>query len=121
MSNPSCLTTSSVFERLAKPLVIMSARTKAASPIRLVCAVSASLSSKAPILMTRHRKPRFVMMSYEHYRRIRQMIDPRRVYGAGETPDDVVDLLNGELDWLARAKATMNHDLRPGSVIRKSF
>src|SRR5271157_3788488 len=50
MSTPSCLTTSSVFERLAKPLVIMSARTKAASPIRLVCAVSASLSSNAECL-----------------------------------------------------------------------
>src|SRR5271165_271443 len=50
MSTPSCRTTSSVFERLAKPLVIMSARTKAASPIRLVCAVSASLSSNAECL-----------------------------------------------------------------------
>ena len=28
-------------------------------------------ASKSPILITRHRKPRFVMMSVEHYQHIR--------------------------------------------------
>ncbi|HUZ67116.1 MAG TPA: type II toxin-antitoxin system Phd/YefM family antitoxin, partial [Beijerinckiaceae bacterium] len=27
-------------------------------------------ASKTPVLITRHRKPRFVMMSYGHYQRI---------------------------------------------------
>src|SRR5271166_5037431 len=58
-------------------------------------------ATKAPVLITRHRKPRFVMMSYERYQRIRQMIDPRQVYGAGETPDDVADLFSDKLDGLA--------------------
>ena len=47
MATPSCLTISSVLARLETPFVIKSARTKADSPSRLVCAVSASLSSNA--------------------------------------------------------------------------
>jgi prevent-host-death family protein len=35
-------------------------------------------AAKAPVIITRHRKPRFVMMSYEHYQRIRETADPRR-------------------------------------------
>jgi prevent-host-death family protein len=58
-------------------------------------------AAKAPVLITRHRKPRFVMMSYEHYERMRQAIDPRRSYGAGETPDATAKLFAGALDRLA--------------------
>ncbi|HZZ61805.1 MAG TPA: type II toxin-antitoxin system Phd/YefM family antitoxin [Roseiarcus sp.] len=61
-------------------------------------------AAKAPVLITRHRKPRFVMMSYERYQRIKQMVDPRKAFGAGETPDDVVALFSGELDRLARGE-----------------
>lgn len=59
-------------------------------------------ATKEPIVITRHRKPRFVMMSYEHYQRIRETSDPRRVYGAGETPGDVATLFAEELDRLAK-------------------
>src|SRR5271165_977289 len=31
-------------------------------------------AAKAPVMITRHRKPRFVMMSYEHYLRIKETI-----------------------------------------------
>ena len=61
-------------------------------------------AAKAPVLITRHRKPRFVMMSYERYQRIRQMVDPRRAFGAGETPDGVAALFGDELDRLARGQ-----------------
>src|SRR4051794_34996927 len=58
-------------------------------------------ATKAPIVITRHRKPRFVMMSYEHYERIKATADPRRVYGTGETPDEVAALFSAELERLA--------------------
>ena len=61
-------------------------------------------ATKSPIVITRHRKPRFVMMSYEHFQRIRAAGDPRRVYGAGETPDDVAEIFEGELERLAKGE-----------------
>ena len=57
-------------------------------------------AAKAPVVITRHRKPRFVMMSYEHYQRIRQEADPRRSFGAGETPEDIASLFADALDKL---------------------
>ncbi|HME85766.1 MAG TPA: type II toxin-antitoxin system prevent-host-death family antitoxin [Roseiarcus sp.] len=61
-------------------------------------------AAKAPVMITRHRKPRFVMMSYEHYLRIKETIDPRRAYGAGETPRDIAALFGDELDRLAKGE-----------------
>ncbi len=61
-------------------------------------------AAKAPVIITRHRKPRFVMMSYELYRRLRQTTDPRRAYGLGETPHDIAELFGDELDRLARGE-----------------
>jgi PHD/YefM family antitoxin component YafN of YafNO toxin-antitoxin module len=57
-----------------------------------------------PVMITRHRKPRFVMMSYELYQRIKETADPRQVYGAGETPKDIAALFGGELDRLAKSE-----------------
>jgi prevent-host-death family protein len=65
-------------------------------------------ATKSPIVITRHRKPRFVMMSYDHYQRIKNEADPRRVYGAGETPDDLAELFAGEIDRLARGEGYDN-------------
>ena len=61
-------------------------------------------ASKSPIVITRHRKPRFVMMSYEHYQQLRGGNDPRKVYGPGETPKDVADIFSAELDRFARGE-----------------
>lgn len=58
-------------------------------------------AAKAPVIITRHRKPRFVMMSYEHYQRLAEATDPRRAYGPGETPDGIALLFREELDRLA--------------------
>jgi prevent-host-death family protein len=59
-------------------------------------------ATKSPIVITRHRKPRFVMMSYEHYQRIKGESDPRRVYATGETPEDINALFSSEVERLAR-------------------
>ena len=61
-------------------------------------------AGKAPVVITRHRKPRFVLMSVEHYQRIQGSGDPRRVYGPGETPEPIASLFAAELDRLARGE-----------------
>lgn len=61
-------------------------------------------AGKAPIVITRHSKPRYVMMSVEHYARIKASGDPRRVYGAGETPEPIAALFREELARLARGE-----------------
>jgi prevent-host-death family protein len=61
-------------------------------------------ASKGPVTITRRRKPRFVIMSYEHYQQISKQGDPRRAYGAGETPDDVAARFAGALDRLAEGE-----------------
>lgn len=61
-------------------------------------------ATKAPVMITRHRKPRFVMMSYEHYQRIKEIGDPRAVYGQGETPADIAAVFSSELDRLAKGE-----------------
>jgi prevent-host-death family protein len=61
-------------------------------------------ATKSPVVITRHRKPRFVMMSYEHYERIKAANDPRRVYGPGETPADIAELFGPEIDRLAEGE-----------------
>jgi prevent-host-death family protein len=61
-------------------------------------------ATKAPVMITRHRKPRFVMMSYEFYQRIKESADARQVYGVGETPKDIAALFGGELDRLAKGE-----------------
>jgi prevent-host-death family protein len=61
-------------------------------------------ASKGPVTITRHRKPRFVIMSYEHYQRLSKQGDPSRVYGAGETPDDLAARFAGALDRLAKGE-----------------
>lgn len=59
-------------------------------------------ATKGPVLITRHRKPRFVMMSHEYYQRMRAASDPRRVYGRGETPDEITELFSDALDRIIK-------------------
>ncbi|EJZ19975.1 type II toxin-antitoxin system Phd/YefM family antitoxin, partial [Rhizobium sp. Pop5] len=44
-------------------------------------------ASREPVVLTRHSKPRFVLMSYEHYERMRSGTDPRRAHAISEMPD----------------------------------
>lgn len=55
----------------------------------------------APVDITRRGKRKFVLMTAEQYDRLRRAGDPRRVYGAGETPDDLANAFAADLERLA--------------------
>lgn len=61
-------------------------------------------ATRAPVTITRHRKPRFVIMSYEHYQAIRRDEDPRRVFAVAETPDDIAAIFAEPLERLAQGE-----------------
>ena len=61
-------------------------------------------ASREPVLLTKHRKPRFVLMSYEHYERLRTGGDPRKVYRASDMPDEHTELFSEQIDRLARGE-----------------
>ncbi len=48
-----------------------------------------AVAAREPVIITEHRKDRFVMMSIEDFERLRRLGDPQRVYGPGETPSDI--------------------------------
>jgi prevent-host-death family protein len=59
-------------------------------------------ATRAPITITQHRKPRFVMMAIEDYEKLRNPHpDPRRAYFTSETPPELKELLLAELDRIA--------------------
>ncbi len=57
-------------------------------------------------MLTRHKKPGFVLMSYEHYERMRTGGDPRRAYHISEMPDEHAALFDEAIDRLARGEGT---------------
>ena len=61
-------------------------------------------ASREPVMLTKHRKPRFVLMSYEHYERMRTGTDPRRAYRVSDMPEEHKDLFATEIDRLARGE-----------------
>jgi prevent-host-death family protein len=61
-------------------------------------------ASREPVILTKHRKPRFVLMSYDHYERLRTGGDSRKVYRVSEMPADHVDQFEAETDRLARGE-----------------
>jgi prevent-host-death family protein len=65
-----------------------------------------SAATNNPVLITRNRKPSFVVMSYEHFHRIATEADPRRVFGVGETPNDLQSLFREALEHLATGSMT---------------
>lgn len=61
-------------------------------------------ASQAPVIITQHGKPRFVLMSIETFEYLRDK-DPRRVYRTEDTPDEIVDLLLPQIEaYLAKGK-----------------
>ena len=56
-------------------------------------------ADRRPVAITHHRKPRYVLMTYEDFQNIRK-IDPRRVFGPGETPAELAEIIFPELDKL---------------------
>lgn len=57
-------------------------------------------ASREPVVLTKHRKPRFVLMSYDYYERLRTGGDSRTVHRASEMPPEHVDLFEAEIDRL---------------------
>ena len=55
---------------------------------------------QAPVIVTHHKKPRFVFMNIETYEALRAL-DPRRAYRVEETPDDVAEWLLPGLEKMA--------------------
>lgn len=44
---------------------------------------------KEPVIITRHRRPRFVLMSFEQYEQMTKGDDPRRSFTLDTMPDDI--------------------------------
>ncbi len=58
-------------------------------------------ASRAPVAITQHKKARFILMAVEDFERLKGVSDPRRVYGAGEAPQELADLFLPDLERLA--------------------
>ena len=61
-------------------------------------------AAREPVVLTKHRKPRFVLMSYEHYERMRTGGDPRQAHHVSEMPEEHRGLFLAEIDRLARGE-----------------
>ena len=58
-------------------------------------------ADRQPVAITQHRKPRYVLMTYDDFEKMaHRNEDPRRVYGPGETPPDLAAIIGPELDRL---------------------
>lgn len=65
-------------------------------------------ADRQPVAITQHRKPRYVLMTYEDFAQMQNKAeDPRRVFGPGEAPADLSEIILPELDRLiAEGKST---------------
>lgn len=57
-----------------------------------------AFAARAPVIITEHRKDRFVIMAMEDFERLRDNGDPQRVYGTGEMPPELARLVVAEID-----------------------
>ena len=57
-------------------------------------------ASREPVMLPRHKKPRFVLMSYEHYQGMSAAGNPRRAYAVSEMPAEQAELFDEALDRL---------------------
>ena len=62
-------------------------------------------AARQPVVITEHRKDRFVLMSVEDYARLKQKADPRRAFGPGETPVKIARIFDKEIDRLLKNDA----------------
>lgn len=61
-------------------------------------------ASHEPVVLTKHKKPRFVLMSYEHYKQMPGGGDPRRAHRVSDMPEEHKELFAAEIDRLARGE-----------------
>ena len=60
-------------------------------------------ASQDPVVITQHRKPRFVLMTKELYDFMRSK-DPRRVIRTGDVPEDIAEWLLPQLEAFSISK-----------------
>jgi len=56
------------------------------------------------VVLTKKRKPRFVLLSYENYERLRTGGDPRCAHRVSDMPEEHKELFAAEIDRLARGE-----------------
>lgn len=61
-------------------------------------------AARAPIAITQHRKPRFVLMAIEDFEKMRSSPDPRRAYRTSETPPELRAMLLEGLERIAEGR-----------------
>jgi PHD/YefM family antitoxin component YafN of YafNO toxin-antitoxin module len=61
-------------------------------------------AAREPVVLTKHRKTRFVLMSYEHYERMRTGGDPRSASRVSEMTEERKEIFAAEIDRLARGE-----------------
>ncbi|GAA4134589.1 type II toxin-antitoxin system prevent-host-death family antitoxin [Aminobacter aganoensis] len=61
-------------------------------------------AAREPVVLTKHRKPRFVLMSFEHYERMRRGSDPRRAHHVSEMPEDHREMFLNAIDRLSQGE-----------------
>lgn len=62
-------------------------------------------AGRKPVAVTQNGGLRYVLMSFEDYLAMRPgREDPRRVFGPGETPPELVEMILPELDELIAAQ-----------------
>jgi prevent-host-death family protein len=58
-------------------------------------------ADRQPVTITQHRKPRYVLMTYDEYQAMtKARANPRRVFGPGETAAELAETILPELDKL---------------------
>ena len=57
-------------------------------------------ASKAPVIVTQHKKPRFVLVDFDMFEFMRSK-DTRRAYRVEDTPDEIAEWLLPDLDKIA--------------------
>ncbi len=55
-------------------------------------------AKKHPITLTKHGRPSVVVLPVELYEKLRGHADPRRVYRAGDMPDDLASMFLEQLE-----------------------
>lgn len=55
-------------------------------------------AKKRPITLTKHGRPSVVVLPVELYEKLQGHADPRRVYRAGEMPDDLAAMFLEQLE-----------------------
>ena len=56
---------------------------------------------RGPVSITKHGKPRFVMMTSDHYERLQGGGDPRQAYRMQDMPDEHRELFGAAIEKLA--------------------